>query len=559
MTMLRLTSKKIATGVSPFARSSKIPLASSRGFASVPEWATYDPEALGTTADTYAVKNCVGGVWSADTKSSIVIPHPMDRDAHPIFTVPDTQEDELGPFFESLRKCPKTGLHNPLKNPERYVEYGEIARKAGDALMQPDVREFFTRSIQRCVPKSHAQAYGEVAVTAAFLNNFGGDNVRRLAQSFGVPGDHYGQFSQGHRWPYGPVAIITPFNFPLEIPVLQLMGSLFMGNKPVLKPSEQVSIVMEQFLLLLQHCGMDKTDVDFLNCRGPVAQKVITDTPVRVTQFTGSSKVGEMLSKATNGKVKLEDAGFDWKIIGPDVDDVDYVAWQCDQDAYASIGQKCSAQSIMFVHENWVEAGLMEKLKENVSKRSLDDFTIGPVLTNTTKDFLGHTDRLASIPGASVLWGGKELTGHKIPEKYGAVEPTAVFVPLEEMMKDEHFEDCVTELFAPFQVVTFYNDDTLDTVLEATERMSHHLTAAVVSNDPVFQTKVLANTVNGTTYAGRRARTTGAPQNHWFGPAGDPRGAGIGTPEAIKLVWSCHREIINDNLVPEGWTQPKAT
>lgn len=283
------------------------------------------------------------------------------------------------------------------------------------------------------------------------------------------------------------------------------------------------------------------------------------DTPVRVTQFTGSSKVGELLSEATHGKVKLEDAGFDWKIIGPDVDNVDYVAWQCDQDAYASIGQKCSAQSIVFIHENWKDSGLLEKMKENASRRSMDDLTVGPVLTVTTKDFMVHTERLGSIPGASVLWGGKELTNHKIPEKYGAVEPTAVFVPLEEMMNDEHFDVCTTELFAPFQVISYYTDDTLDSVLEATERMSHHLTAAVVSNDPDFQTKVLANTVNGTTYAGRRARTTGAPQNHWFGPAGDPRGAGIGTPEAIQLVWSCHREIINDNLVPAGWNQPKAT
>ena len=72
---------------------------------------------------------------------------------------------------------------------------------------------------------------GEVKVTADFLNNFGGDNVRFLARSFGVPGDHYGQFSNGYRWPYGAVAIVAPFNFPLEIPVLQLMGSLFMGNK----------------------------------------------------------------------------------------------------------------------------------------------------------------------------------------------------------------------------------------------------------------------------------------------------------------------------------------
>ena len=65
--------------------------------------------------------------------------------------------------------------------------------------------------------------------------------------------------------------------------------------------------------------------------------------------------------------------------------------------------------------------------------------------------------------------------------------------------------------------------------------------------------QVLAHTVNGTTYAGLRARTTGAPQNHWFGPAGDPRAAGIGTPEAIRLVWSCHREIISDvGPVPQG-------
>ena len=74
--------------------------------------------------------------------------------------------------------------------------------------MQPDVAHFFAKSIQACVPKSYPQALGEVQVTAAFLNNFAGDNVRRLAQSFGVSGDHYGQMSTGMRWPYGPVALV---------------------------------------------------------------------------------------------------------------------------------------------------------------------------------------------------------------------------------------------------------------------------------------------------------------------------------------------------------------
>ena len=87
--------------------------------------------------------------------------------------------------------------------------------------------------------------------------------------------------------------------------------------------------------------------------------------------------------------------------------------------------------------------------------------------------------------------------------------------------------------------------------------MSHHLTAAVVSGDIGFQQRVLGATVNGTTYCGMRARTTGAPQNHWFGPTGDPRAAGIGTPEAIIQTWSGHREIIMDQgPLPAGWSTP---
>ena len=120
-----------------------------------------------------------------------------------------------------------------------------------------------------------------------------------------------------------------------------------------------------------------------------------------------------------------------------------------------------------------------------------------------------------------------------------------------------HFELVTTELFGPFQIVTTYNDADVDTVLMLLEKLSHHLTAAVVSSDVEFQSKILAATVNGTTYCGMRARTTGAPQNHWFGPCGDPRAAGIGTPEAIISTWSGHREIILDQgALADDWSVP---
>ena len=151
-------------------------------------------------------------------------------------------------------------------------------------------------------------------------------------------------------------------------------------------------------------------------------------------------------------------------------------------------------------------------------------------------------------------------------------------------------------------MITSYKEGELPKVLELVNRVQNHLTAGVVSNDQHFLNEVLGNTINGTIYAGIRARTTGAPQQMWFGPSGDPRSGvcgtqaaapcstrlqrsvapgcrrgerrarpipqaeaqaearpagsgscvralspgGIHTPEAIKLVWSSHREILYD-------------
>ncbi|KAI3766813.1 hypothetical protein L2E82_16887 [Cichorium intybus] len=503
------------------------------------------------------VQNLVQGKWMTGSNWNTIL-DPLNGES--FIKVSEVDENGIKPFVESLTKCPKHGLHNPFKSPERYLLYGDVSAKAGHLLLTPEVADFFTKLVQRVSPKSYTQAYTEVYVTGKFLENFSSDQVRFLARSFGVPGNHLGQQSNGFRWPYGPVALITPFNFPLEIPLLQLMGALYMGNKPVLKVDSKVCIVMEQMLRLLHACGMPMEDVDFINSDGGTMNKLLLEGNPRMTLFTGSSRVADKLAYDLNGRIKLEDAGFDWKILGPDVHEVDYVSWVCDQDAYACSGQKCSAQSLLFMHENWGKTSLMQQLSSLAGRRKLDDLTIGPVLTFTTKAMLDHKNNLLRIPGSKLLFGGEELENHSIPSIYGAIKPTAIFVPLEQILKKEHYDLVTKEIFGPFQIITEYKDSQIPMVLEALERMHAHLTAAVVSNDPLFLQDILGKTVNGTTYVGLRARTTGAPQNHWFGPAGDPRGAGIGTPEAIKLVWSCHREVIYDvGPVPNNWQIPPST
>ena len=63
-----------------------------------------------------------------------------------------------------------------------------------------------------------------------------------------------------------------------------------------------------------------------------------------------------------------------------------------------------------------------------------------------------HVQLLLRILGAQLLWGGGELPNHTIPAQFGAMEPTAVFVPLAELVKPQHFGLCTTEIFGPLQV-----------------------------------------------------------------------------------------------------------
>jgi 1-pyrroline-5-carboxylate dehydrogenase len=517
------------------------------------QFATLDPFTGMTGAKPGAVCNLLTGKWNKGSGKYDDIVDPLNGEA--FLRVPDTAEHDG--FIESLRRCPKSGRHNPLKNPERYVLLGRVCARAAALLAESDAQDYFTKLIQRVMPKSWQQCQGEVMVTRLFLENFSGDGARFLARGFSNPGDHPGQESRGYRWPFGPVVIISPFNFPLEIPALQTMGALFMGNKPLVKVDSRVSAVFEQFARLLIHAGLPAEDLDLIHCRGSEMGKLLSSARrvAKLVQFTGSSTVAEQIAAQFNGAVKLEDAGFDWKVLGPDYDPkwLEYVAWQCDQDAYNATGQKCSAQSILFVHRNWAE-GLLPRLEQLASRRKLDDLTLGPVLSWTTERMLAHVNAVKAIPGAQLLFGGRPLENHSIPERYGAMVPTAVSVPLDALC-GEHFELVTTELFGPFQVIVQYRDVDVPRMLEVLERMSQHLTAAVVSADVAFQNRVLAATINGTTYCGMRARTTGAPQNHWFGPCGDPRAAGIGTPEAIISTWSGHREIIHDQgPLPEAWS-----
>lgn len=94
---------------------------------------TVDPDTL-SQSNPAILSNLINGVWKK-TENYIEIPDPLTGES--FIRVPNTKTlQELSEFKLSAETCPKSGLHNPIKNPERYLVYGAVCSKAASLLQE---------------------------------------------------------------------------------------------------------------------------------------------------------------------------------------------------------------------------------------------------------------------------------------------------------------------------------------------------------------------------------------------------------------------------------------
>jgi 1-pyrroline-5-carboxylate dehydrogenase len=493
------------------------------------------------------LRNYIGGKWIDPTSYERII-NPMNGSTM-FFSPLTSNDDDIRQIIECVGECPKSGLFNPLKHPHQYRNWGEILFKATDLMTNPEVEHVFFKLTQASMPKSHDEVMGgEVRAIKKFLENYTGDNPRFAAAGKILAGDSQGQQAISYRFPFGPVAIISPFNFPFKLPVINLVAAMITGNKPLLKPDNKGGIISEAFVRLLEYCGMPKDSMVLVHNDRDNTEKLMKagKDVFRMVQFTGSSTVAHKLALLMKGKLKIEDSGYNWSILGPDVRNVHQVAHQVDQDAFAASGQKCSALRLLIMHKNWSQTHILKEIKQRAESRSLKNLTMCPILTWNNQKLTEHLNKIMSLPGASLITGGEPINeSHSIPDVYGSFLPTLVYLPLSTLLSNEYSKIALQEVFAPFLIVTDYNDSEYSEVMGLLERIDLHLTAGVVSQDIDFINDVIRKTVNGVTYVAK-GRTTGAPQNHFFGPGNDPRSSGVGTNEAIINTWTYPREVVYD-------------
>ena len=125
------------------------------------KFTTLDPLKGMNKEDPGNVQNLVSGEWIESSQFRKDIPEPLTGEH--FLNVPDTKD--FSAFIKNLEACPKSGLHNPLKNVERYLMLGEVCARASELMRNKQVEEFFTRLIQRVMPKTKKQCLGAVSYT----------------------------------------------------------------------------------------------------------------------------------------------------------------------------------------------------------------------------------------------------------------------------------------------------------------------------------------------------------------------------------------------------------
>lgn len=273
------------------------------------------------------------------------------------------------------------------------------------------------------------------------------------------------------RYPIGPIASITPFNFPLNLVAHKIAPAIASGNTVIHKSPPQTPITSVLLAEVLKKAGVPDGAVNVVASSNEVAEKMVLDPRVKMLSFTGSPRVGWYLkSKAPKKKVVLELGGNAAVVVEADAD-LDYVAKRLAIGAFSNAGQICISVQRIYVHENvydkFKEAFIEETRKVKVGNPLDDDTVVGPMVSSKEADRAFKWVEEAKGAGAKLLFGGG---------RNGNVLQPAVFenVPGDAALYCE-------EAFAPVAILEKYSD--FDEAILKVNDTRFGLQAGIFTND----------------------------------------------------------------------------
>ncbi len=237
---------------------------------------------------------------------------------------------------------------------------GEFLRKAADILEART--EEIARAMTRENGKTIVEARGETARGVALLRFYAAEGVRALGEV--IPSVNARTFIYTTRLPLGVVSVITPWNFPVAIPIWKIAPALVYGNTVVFKPASLTPHCGVLVASVFEQAGVPKGVVNLITGGGrALGEELVRNAGIHGVTFTGSNEVGRRIGAwaAERGvKFQLEMGGKNPVIVMPDCD-LEQAAALTLRGAFGYAGQKCTATSRAIVLEAVYDA-FAEKL-----------------------------------------------------------------------------------------------------------------------------------------------------------------------------------------------------
>ena len=250
------------------------------------------------------------------------------------------------------------------------------------------------------------------------------------------------------RFPIGPIAGISPFNFPLNLAAHKLAPAIAAGCSIVLKPPSKDPLTMLTVAEIVDGVGLPQGAVSILPMTRELGDRMVADDRFKLLSFTGSPSVGwRMKERAGKKKVVLELGGNAGVIVDKSAD-LDWAVRRLLVGAFTYAGQVCISVQRMFVHDDiWDE--LMKRFVEGAKSIKVGDpldpeTELGPMVDGAAAERTQRWVDEAVAMGGKILLGGKADGNFFPPTILTDVPPQA--------------QVCSNEAFAPLAVAFRFKD-----------------------------------------------------------------------------------------------------
>lgn len=325
--------------------------------------------------------------------------------------------------------------------------------------------------------------------------------------------------------PFGPILVITPWNYPFSIPVTGIAAALMAGNTVVLKPAPATTLIALALAGLFTRAGFPPGVLNTVACADEVAATLVEDARFRKILFTGSVATGRriMASAAQNGTpVTLELGGKDPAIVCRDAD-LDRASSGIVWAAFLNAGQTCASVERVYVEESVADAFIAKVIEKTKALRvgsPLDDQTdVGPLTMERQRRIVEAHVEDARSKGARIETGGSR------PEGPGYFYPPTVLTGVDHsmaIMRDE--------TFGP--VLPIMRVKSIDEAIHLANDSPYGLTASGWTTSETTAARLEAELLAGAVTINDHVYTFGEPTSPW----GGVKSSGIGrTHGAIGL------------------------